>query len=203
MCIRDSSTVEPFPAERTASGITAPPLVSFLPALNVVLFFDRPANSPRTSPLSAFNQGIALCQALFFFSPLSALDYAFADSRYAFRQYLNDLIMLPDTWPKLHRRPSTVDENRMTGYQRSSRRSQEDDRARDVHWLADAMQAGDLLDHAGAKFRVRERLFGPRRGDKRGRHGIYSDVVLAPLDRETLGEVRNAGFGHAVYRLRR
>jgi hypothetical protein len=53
--------------------MAAAPLVSFLPALNVVLFFDRPANSPRTSPLSAFNQGIALCQALFFFSPLSVL----------------------------------------------------------------------------------------------------------------------------------
>jgi hypothetical protein len=65
------STVEPFPAERTTAGMTAPTLVSFPPALNVVLFFDRPADSPRTSPLSAFNQGIALCQALFFLLPLS------------------------------------------------------------------------------------------------------------------------------------
>src|SRR5437879_10224128 len=100
-------------------------------------------------------------------------------------------------------RPPAIDQNRMTGNERRRRRCQEHDRAGYVHRLADMVQGRDALHHVSAERRVRQRLFGARGRDKRGRHGIHRDVVLAPLDRQALGQVRDGRLAHAVYRFRR
>src|SRR5438093_13163053 len=101
------------------------------------------------------------------------------------------------------RRPPAVDQNRMTGDERRRRRGQEHDHPGYVHRLADTVQGRDALDHVSAERRFRQRLFGARRGDERGRHGIHRDVVPAPLDGQTLGQVRDGRLAHAVYRFRR
>src|SRR5438034_1818583 len=100
-------------------------------------------------------------------------------------------------------RPAAVDQNRMAGNERRRRRCQEHDHPGYVHRLADTVQGRDALDHVSAERRFRQRLFGARRGDERGRHGIHRDVVPAPLDGQTLGQVRDGRLAHAVYRFRR
>src|SRR2546425_3940232 len=100
-------------------------------------------------------------------------------------------------------RPPAVDQNRMTGNERGRRRCQEHNRTGYVHRLANKVQGGDALDHVSAERRVRQRLFGARGRDKRGRHGVHRDVVLAPLDGQAFGQVGDGRLAHAVHRFRR
>src|SRR5205085_8584374 len=85
---------------------------------------------------------------------------------------------------------------------RSCRGSEEYDCTGNFHRLPNSMKRCNSFDYICTKCWIRERLFGTRRGDKSRRHGIDCDVVSAPFDGETLCEVRNARFGHAIDRLR-
>ena len=51
-------------------------------------------------------------------------------------------------------RPAAVDQERVAGDQRRGRRGEEDDRAGDLHRLADPVQPGDPLDGLGLEDRV-------------------------------------------------
>src|SRR5215472_2477324 len=104
------------------------------------------------------------------------------------------LVMLCQAWRarisvQSSRRPPAIDEDGVTRDERGCRRTQEDDCAGHLHRLADTMQCRDALDGVGTERRVRQRLLSAGCEDKRGRHGVYRNVVLAPLDRETLCKV--------------
>src|SRR5450755_1229278 len=91
----------------------------------------------------------------------------------------------------LSRCPTAVDENRVTRDERGGWRCQKYYGTGHFHRLADAMQAGDALDHVGTERRIGKRFVGSRRRDKRRSDGVYGDLVLAPFNRQTLGEVRD------------
>ena len=60
------------------------------------------------------------------------------------------------------------------------------------------MESGDTVDGVGEVAGIGEKVLGAGCQDEGGRNGVDADVILAPLDGETFGEMGDGGFGHAV-----
>src|ERR1700678_2200949 len=78
-------------------------------------------------------------------------------------------------------RPAAVDDQRMSGDERGSRRSEKDHCTGHFDRLSNAMEGGDAVNHILAKCRVGKSAFCARCVNKRRRHRVYVDVVLTPL----------------------
>src|SRR5438552_2768267 len=97
-------------------------------------------------------------------------------------------------------RPTSINKDRLSCYERSCGRSQKYHRSGDVHRFTNTVQRRDSLQYISAVLRHGKILFGSRRANERRRHGINRDSVLSPFDCQTLRQMGDGRFGHAVHR---
>src|SRR5947209_9594546 len=100
-------------------------------------------------------------------------------------------------------RPTSINKDRLSCYERSCRRSQKYHRSSHVHRFADTVQRRDSFQYINAILRHGKILFGSRRANEGRRHGINRDSVLSPFDCQTLRQMGDGRFGHAVHRFTR
>src|SRR2546427_3260848 len=100
-------------------------------------------------------------------------------------------------------RPTSINEDRLSCYERSCGRSQKYHRSGDIHRFADAVQRRNSFQYISAILRHGKILFGSRRVNECWRYGVHRDAMLSPFDRQTLREMRDGRFGHAVHRFAR